>query len=59
MAYHILKNVSERGQILCTGPEWERMKLDDGPGWEMRATGPDWELSLDGGPSWNPMTLPH
>lgn len=72
MTYHILKDVGERGiplsldfgergQVLCTGPEWqmqdgpewERMKFDDGPGWAMKTSGPDWEgIKMDSGPDW-------
>ncbi|MCM3141642.1 hypothetical protein [Brevibacillus sp. MER 51] len=66
-----LFDADERGQVLCAGPEWqmqdgpewESMKLDDGPGWAMKTSGPDWEgvkmdsgpdweISLDGGPGW-------
>lgn len=36
-----LFNAGERGQVLCTDPEW---RLQEGPGWEMRFTGPDWQL---------------
>ncbi|MGK5512235.1 hypothetical protein ACSNN5_29575 [Brevibacillus formosus] len=53
-------DAGERGQVLCTDPEWQMqegpgwksVKFDDGPGWAMKTTGPDWELSLDGGSGW-------
>ncbi|TQR38513.1 hypothetical protein [Brevibacillus brevis] len=45
-----LFGAGERGQFLCTDPEW---RLQDGPGWEMQSTGPDWEAAnFDGGPGW-------
>ncbi|ASJ55539.1 hypothetical protein BP422_19510 [Brevibacillus formosus] len=61
MNYHILKDVGERGQVMCTDPEWQMnatgpnwgLSLDDGPGWAMKTTGPEWEVAkLDDGPGW-------
>ncbi|MBH0330145.1 hypothetical protein ABH14_10130 [Brevibacillus brevis] len=72
MTYHTLKDVGERGiplsldfgergQVLCTGPEWqmqdgpgwESMKFDNGPRWEMKTTDPEWvAIKMDDGPGW-------
>lgn len=49
-------DLGERPQVLFTGPEWKMedgMKLDDGPGWSMKTSGPDWEgIKMDSGPEW-------
>ncbi|MBH0333664.1 hypothetical protein ABH14_28705 [Brevibacillus brevis] len=48
-------DLGERPQVLFTDPEWKMedgMKLDDGPGWAMKTSGPDWGMNLDGGPGW-------
>ncbi|TKI55141.1 hypothetical protein E8L90_06580 [Brevibacillus antibioticus] len=57
-------DLGERPKILFTGPEWKMedgMKLDDGPVWAMKTSGPDselnvsdpdWVMNLDDGPGW-------
>ncbi|MFI8712947.1 hypothetical protein [Brevibacillus brevis] len=42
-----LFDAGERGQVLCTGPEW---RLQDGPGWQMYGPPDGWEKILQFGP---------
>jgi len=40
------------GIMATTGLEREVVKLDNGPSWGMKTTGPNWGLNFDGGSGW-------